>query len=87
MNLPQRDKDGKWPRWAWPGGYPLYYITLTDCVVLCPECADKHDEGIDPIGSVKVNWEDPMLWCEACNQRIESAYAEEEHPDAEDKTK
>ena len=85
MNLPDKDKDGKYPRWAWPGGYPLFYITLEDCVVLCPTCADKNDEELDPLAGCDVNWEDPMLWCEGCSQRIESAYAEEGHPDGEAK--
>jgi hypothetical protein len=29
-----------------------------------------------------VNWEDPQLFCEECNERIESAYAEDESEEA-----
>lgn len=79
MSLPLRDARGLFPAWAWPGGYPLYYITHGYCTVLCHECASKETEEI--VATVEANWEDPMLWCEGCNKRIESAYAEEGHPD------
>jgi len=86
---PQRDDSGKFPAYAWPGGYPIYYV-CADGGVLCPNCAntesavsqaDKERDCRDYdqwriIGS-DVNWEDAQLTCDHCNQRIESAYAEE----------
>lgn len=72
--------------YAWPGGYPLFYLT-TDGGTLCPTCTTKerrqifrstHEQARDgwTIAAVDVNWEDPALYCDHCGQRIESAYAE-----------
>jgi hypothetical protein len=36
---PQRDDNGNLPAYAWPGGYPLYYL-CADNGVLCPQCAN-----------------------------------------------
>ncbi len=69
---------GKLPAYAWPGGYPIFYLTKKDDV-LCPDCANaqgRHDD--DPVVAHDANWEDPELYCEGCSQRIESAYAEDE---------
>jgi hypothetical protein len=87
---PQRDETGKLPAYAWPGGYPVFYI-CADNGVLCPNCAntepqvleaDRHAECCRAfeqwrIVAGDVNWEDNCLTCDHCNQRIESAYAEE----------
>ena len=37
---PQSDEHGKLPAYAWPGGYPLYYL-CADGGILCPQCANK----------------------------------------------
>lgn len=67
-------------RYAWPGGDPMYYqIETPDSVLtMCPKCASQDQ----PIGRVQaeINYEDPDLWCEGCNKRIESAYAEPDPP-------
>lgn len=74
-----RDKDGKLPAYAWPGGYPMFYLDGY-CEVLCPDCANKPDyepgdkqypEAYD------VNWEDESLYCADCSKRIESAYGDD----------
>jgi hypothetical protein len=76
-----RMSDGKLPAYAWPGGYPLYYLAK-DNGVLCPKCANEftpdrdNDEQLEPV-AYDVNWEDDSLYCEHCNARIESAYGEE----------
>ena len=75
-------------RYAFPGGYPLFLVT-TDGGVLCPDCVKSEIRLIvdacrrdDPNGwqahCGDINWEDPNLYCDNCNNRIESAYAEEE---------
>lgn len=85
---PQRDDNGNLPAYAWPGGYPVYYL-CADGGVLCPTCAntepaaweaDKHcpDYRQWRIVAGEVNWEDPCLTCDHCSKRIESAYAEPE---------
>lgn len=75
-----RDSDGLLPLYAWPGGYPLFYLAK-DNGVLCPTCAnqfhpERDNEQLEAI-ACDVNWEDPSLFCEHCNKRIESAYAED----------
>lgn len=71
------DSDGKLPAYAWPGGYPLFYLTDQN-TVLCPEHASVEREYSDElITAVDVNWEDDSLYCEH-GERIESAYAEPE---------
>ena len=75
------------PKFAWPGGYPLLYVTHDGCV-LCADCAkadadafyadDSFDDGADLEMSVGPNWEDPSLYCDECSERIESAYAEDD---------
>jgi len=71
-------------RFAWPGGYPVFYFAA-DQGVLCPDCVqanllrccDPDDEQYCVIMHA-VNWEDPCLTCDDCSERIESAYAEDE---------
>lgn len=76
MNLSDiRDDDGKLPTYAWPGGYPLFYLD-DEGNTLCAACATKDDMESKPI-AYDTNWEDASLFCDDCYQRIESAYAED----------
>lgn len=73
--------------YAWPGGYPLYAVT-EDGAALCAVCCKKElglivtsisqnlRDGwqVEDIG---INYEDPDLYCAHCNNRIESAYCDE----------
>lgn len=78
--LPRND-DGTLISYAWPGGYPVYYLDKEDSV-LCPACANKSEEdnadfpAFLPV-ACDVNWEDESLYCDDCSCRIESAYGEE----------
>jgi hypothetical protein len=82
INEMRQSNDNKLPAYAWPGGYPIFYLAK-DNGVLCPTCANEfnperdNDEQLEAIAG-DVNWEDPTLYCENCNKRIESAYAENE---------
>jgi len=71
-----RKENGQLPSFAWPGGYPLYYLDNENSV-LCPECANAEGYSTEPI-ACGVNWEDDSLYCDDCSKRIESAYGEEE---------
>lgn len=74
-----------WPTFAWPGGYPLVYMTR-DAGVLCPACANdniKYTLGDDPQWSIvgsAINYEDPDCTCDHCNKVIEPAYDIEKEP-------
>jgi hypothetical protein len=72
-----RIENGKLPSYAWPGGYPLFYVTGNNDV-LCPDCAnaDGYEEDNLP-RDCGINHEDPDLYCDDCGERIESAYADE----------
>lgn len=74
--------NGKLPAYAWPGGYPVYYLAA-DNGVLCPACANEYTPDRDNQKQLEpvvygINYEDPALYCEHCNKRVESAYAEDE---------
>lgn len=72
--------------YAWPGGYPLFFIT-DDGATLSFDAvrseyrqvlsAVKHQsqDGWQVIG-VDVNWEDADLYCDHTGKQIESAYGE-----------
>lgn len=74
---------------AWPGGYPLYFITadseplsfasVRECLREIME-AMTNDHGAPSwrIVGCEINQEDPNLYCSHSNERIESAYAEPE---------
>lgn len=74
-----------WPAYAWPGGYPIYYVT-EDAGLLCSDCANKNLKltlGDDPqwkIVAADINYED-FLTCGNCSTIIESAYGAEEEDD------
>lgn len=77
-----RERDGKLPAYAWPGGYPIYYLAK-DNGVLCPDCANSPDcVNADPddaqwkIVAFDVYYEGPTIHCDNCNAEIESAYGD-----------
>lgn len=82
------DGDTKLPHFAWPGGYPILYMTK-DCGTLCPACANGENgsEATNPecqddpqwqIVAFDVYYEGPSLFCDHCNAEIESAYGDPE---------
>lgn len=88
-NTLPRDTDGKLSSYAWPGGYPLYYLDGENAV-LCPDCANKMetDSGWDDsqkAESVNANYEDTDCQCEQCYQYINPAYMTEAEAEAERK--
>jgi hypothetical protein len=69
-----RDGETKLAPHAFPGMYPLFYIH-EDSEVLCPKCANDFQE---EIVDADANWEDLGLYCSNCDERIPSAYAEDD---------
>jgi hypothetical protein len=73
----------EWPKFAWPGGYDIFNV-VADGGVLCVDCSNKEfprtldaeDEQFHVVGQ-DCNWEDPQLYCDHCNRRIPSAYADD----------
>ena len=71
---------------AWPGGYPTYFV-CEDGAALCHRCVALERRNILEavhhklrdgwqVVALDVNWEDPSLFCENCGEQIESAYGE-----------
>ena len=92
--LRESTSDETLPAYAWPGGYPMVYITENG-LTICPKCANDADTS-DPVVAGDVYWEGPDMTCEDGSQCgslsdggpspswsagvIESAYGD---PDAE----
>lgn len=74
MATPTKDNNGKYPSFAWPGAYPLYYLDRENSC-LCPDCANK-DQDIEKFQVVAcdVHWEGEPMICDECGKSIESAY-------------
>lgn len=80
-NLP-RMANGELDEYAWPGGYPLFYVVkdptdLYSAYVVCPKCAKQVEadaESVERVVAGHVNWEDEDLYCENCGAQIECAY-------------
>lgn len=77
--------------YAWPGGYPLYFVTEDGGVLSFKAAEDnreliesaivKNDDDQWRVIACETNWEDPELICDHTNERIPSAYAEPEDND------
>ena len=74
--------------YAWPGGYPIYFIAsdgaalsyaaaLENADQIRGSIADGSQDGWQVVGS-DVNWEDESLYCEHSGERIPSAYGADE---------
>jgi len=75
--------------WAWPGGYPLFFVT-EDGEALSFEAvranlreviaaiASRDNSGGWRVIASEVNYEDSALYCAHTGRRIESAYGEDE---------
>jgi len=68
--------NGEFAPYAWPGGYPLYYLTEHSAILCAAHATSEHEFDDETIVAADVNWEDSDLYCEH-NHRIESAYAED----------
>jgi hypothetical protein len=84
LEIKRRLRDGKY---AWPGGYPLYFVTR-DGATLSFDAVRKEWRNVVwdhlrdastgwRIEACEINYEDPELFCDHTNKRIESAYAED----------
>jgi hypothetical protein len=84
-----RNSGGQFPAYAWPGGYPLYYLTA-DGGELCPACANGDNGSMastttdDPQWQLidgDAHWEGPPLMCAHCYAEIPSAYGDPDAPE------
>lgn len=78
-------EDGKVITYAFPGGYPIYYL-CEDGGILCPDCVNNNLELIKMakedndsqwnVIALDVYYEGPVMYCGNCNAEIESAYGD-----------
>jgi hypothetical protein len=68
------------PAHAWPGGYPILYLTAKD-QCLCADCANNPEAYLGPAVVCDVFWEGSPLECEECGGEIASAYGDPEITD------
>lgn len=74
-------------KYAWPGGYPMYFVTADGatlsfdtvkaewrCIVSSHLANDQSSGWF--IVAYDINWEDGELYDDHTNERIESAYAD-----------
>ena len=80
--LKEMREKGEYDYYAWPGGYPFFYIT-EDGGILCPKCCNENNELLNDefdkqwfVIGYEVNWEDDNIYCDHCYEKIESAYGE-----------
>jgi hypothetical protein len=73
MNKVYAENGNKFPLYALPGGYPLFYLDK-DNNVLCADCANENDEFDQPIVEYDIHYEGEPLTCDHCGKEIESAY-------------
>ena len=70
--------------YAWPGGYPCYFVTSDGAALsfkaakeerrnIIDSIANRYDDGWRVVG-VDVNYEDSALYCDHTGERIGSAY-------------
>jgi hypothetical protein len=87
MMLVGRELGKPWPAYAWPGGYPIAYIT-TDCGLLCAACMN------DKSNPIKFDTQDTSGWgvisamaleapesderCDHCNDIIATGWTNDE---------
>lgn len=72
------------PSFAWPGGYPIFYLFRAGGVC-CPKCANQNIVEIDgercnshggwALAGSDLNYEDDDLVCDHCNCGIPAAYS------------
>jgi hypothetical protein len=74
--------------YAWPGGYPRYFICADGEAMSFAEAKINQGQIIDAINGdpfesewrvigCEINWEDTELFCVSSGEKIESAYGED----------
>lgn len=49
--------DDGYPKYAWPGGYPIYYLDR-ESNVLCADCANREIDDAQGVVASDINYED-----------------------------
>ena len=78
--------------YAWPGGYPVFFVTSDGAALSFESVSDEIESVTDSIENkiddgwrviaTDINYEDSNLFCDHSGERIESAYGDDEDEDA-----
>lgn len=74
--------------YAWPGGYPLYFITADGAALSFKAAKAERRNILEAIrdndarcgwrvAAMEINFEDTELYCDHTNEKIESAYGDD----------
>ena len=88
MTIAQFRAEMRAGRYAWPGGYPRFFVTADGGVLsfaAARECrreilsalARRDSRSGWAVDGVDINWEDHDLTCDHTGERIECAYPED----------
>jgi hypothetical protein len=81
--IQEQRSDNELPTYAFPGGYPVYYIDDAG-YCLCQHCAQESKQDTTIIvEDYVINYEDDSLVCDSCESPIESAYGDPDQNQAE----
>src|SRR5262245_55360529 len=75
----REENDGKLPAYAWPGGYPLVYVTRGGST-LGADCDRKNTGEDGPVEGGEVHWEGGPEVCDECNAEVASADDDPDSP-------
>lgn len=75
--------------YAWPGGYPMYFITADGAALSWKAAKDCRGEIVRAIANkdtrsgwcivgVDINYEDESLYCDHTGEKIPSAYGDDD---------
>lgn len=78
--LPERDADGKFPAFAFPGAYTIIYFDVCGNI-LCADCASLPSMLGSEIVDYDLYDEGPDLSCDNCPAVIKSSYGDPDNPD------
>lgn len=76
MSTP-RDIDGRYPAWAFPGGYPIVYQTEQGAMI-CASCVNKDPMIQELIDDRVVHIIGHPIECDNCKDIIESLFGPED---------
>ena len=75
--------------YAWPGGYPVYFVTSDGAALSFKAAKQERRNVLDSIvndfedgwrvEAMEINWEDDSLYCDHTGELIPSAYGEVQH--------
>ena len=70
----EKNEQGKLDAYAWPGGYPLYYLDRENSV-LCADCALAALDDPEELSNFKpvacdIYYEGSDMECDSCGKRI-----------------